>query len=635
MQTEISPLLYRQLGFWAKLWYTKPDLLAIFILGTLFVLRLSFILFGGLGLFSDEFLYWNLSRHNSLSYYDQGPLVAWLIAFWRNLFGETEFSVRFGAVFISTLTQFTLYLGLSRQFKNYNLALSVLLFSGLTPLFIFSGMIVSPNSLLFLSWTMALFSLDLAIEKKDELAPLIVLATAMAFGILSHYFMLAFFVVAWIYSLILYKLRLLPLHYFSRVMSALICGTALGLLPIMIWNAENNWITLKHLETLIGVYENNSNFINFIDFFNFLVGQTLIILPWFFALVFFGFYLAYQHLKAAYIRVCGLEDLGLSTDFSQPFTNDEALNLRLKALFASAWLPLFFSFLIWSFFNIEINIFSAGLSYIGGLVLAALGLIEILKRFPLKASLSYKIYLQNQNKNPNMQKTNCNKKTKLLKNLVFPVFYLSLTILFVGHFPSLFKQVSSLSFFSVSLKTLGIEKNLNLPNSASFKALSAHLEEIRSQMPDPEKVFFFSDSAELSSGLSFYLYDNPRVYVLKTGKDKELLTQYDFWEDPNNVLNNFSTAKPNFLKKKKELSEQEKLDAENMAQYSPRYGWSAIYLGFQQSPEREAEVENILSGMFKNSQKEFFEIETKNNSKTKLLIIQLDDFNGKWNKPSF
>ena len=71
----------------------KQHLAIIIIILVLFIVHSILAIIPPLN--SDEALYWEHSRHLALGYYSHPPLTGWLIAAITNLFGTSEYSIRF------------------------------------------------------------------------------------------------------------------------------------------------------------------------------------------------------------------------------------------------------------------------------------------------------------------------------------------------------------------------------------------------------------------------------------------------------------------------------------------------------------------------------------------------------------
>ena len=57
----------------------------------------------------EETYYWNYALHLDIGYLDHPPMVAWLIWLGTNVFGTTEFGVRFGAMCSGVVASFFVY----------------------------------------------------------------------------------------------------------------------------------------------------------------------------------------------------------------------------------------------------------------------------------------------------------------------------------------------------------------------------------------------------------------------------------------------------------------------------------------------------------------------------------------------
>ena len=57
-------------------------------------------------LFPDETYYWEFSRRLAAGYFDHPPVIAWLVRFGTEIFGDTALGVRFGAVIAGGVAAF-------------------------------------------------------------------------------------------------------------------------------------------------------------------------------------------------------------------------------------------------------------------------------------------------------------------------------------------------------------------------------------------------------------------------------------------------------------------------------------------------------------------------------------------------
>src|ERR1700677_3064632 len=60
-------------------------------------------------LMPEEAYYWNYAQHLDIGYLDHPPMVGWLIAAGTAALGDTEFGVRFGALFCGVIASVFIY----------------------------------------------------------------------------------------------------------------------------------------------------------------------------------------------------------------------------------------------------------------------------------------------------------------------------------------------------------------------------------------------------------------------------------------------------------------------------------------------------------------------------------------------
>lgn len=265
----------------------RLDLVALFIILASFAVRYWFVASGQLNLVQDEAQYWDWIRRPQLSYYSKGPLIAWSISLWTWIFGNTELGVRFGSILGMTGIQAALYLGVSRVWREYRLALFVLFTAATMPMLNGLGILATTDCPLILCWTVAFFALASATHNEPDRTvsdrPFVVLGICMAVGILAKYMMLTFLGPALIYAGILHCRGQLPKRFWTRFLLAALAGSAVGLTPIVIWNMDNGWVAYKHVAKLTsGVGGSDWLPDRLGPFFEMLGAQIGLISPWWF-----------------------------------------------------------------------------------------------------------------------------------------------------------------------------------------------------------------------------------------------------------------------------------------------------------------------------------------------------------------
>ena len=219
-----------------------------FFLIILSLFRIYFIIHGPVDLSPDEAHYWEWSRRLDLSYYSKGPMIAYAIAFSTWLFGDNPFGVRIFAVVCSFLSSFFVYKIGKKLFDEKAGYISGVLFQ-LIPLFSTFGVLFTIDSPFILFWIVSMYFFILAAEGKMNYWLLVGLLIGL--GLLTKYTMAFFYFCMFLYFLKkgLWKNLKNPWLYASLIISIIVFS------PVMIWNAQHDWVTLKHTAGQAHVYE--------------------------------------------------------------------------------------------------------------------------------------------------------------------------------------------------------------------------------------------------------------------------------------------------------------------------------------------------------------------------------------------
>ncbi len=454
------------------------------IIAISFLLRLWFVASGQLNLAQDEAQYWDWTRTLQLSYYSKGPLIAWIIHFWTGIFGNTELGVRMGALVNGTLAQMLLYYGIAHIFQRQRLAVLSLLVANTMPLALACGILMTTDNPLLVCWIAAFFSLyTLSINPHSGKA-FLALLVAMALGNLAKYMMLAFFAVAIVYFFFLHRARLLPRGLISRAFLAMGIGTALGFLPILLWNMQNAWVGFLHVGTLAGVPALQGSpkpFIRFDFFPEFMASQFGMANPWWMVFILFA--------GTLYARVAWaspVERLKLLKHDPFLHVQSEAI-VRQSALLSAAFWPLFLALTLWSF-HTRIYANWTGMAFVAGIMLAAAGLERVWANPPSLKPIW----------------------AKLAPWWVVGGITLSLLVLISPMLP--------------------LPEKLNLTlRLKGWQSLGQEIARLSYDFPDPKKVFYFADHYDITAELAFYIPGQPKAYCADFGRR---MSQYDIWGPP-------------------------------------------------------------------------------------------------------
>ncbi len=214
--------------------------LAVFAAVAMTILRA--ILSAKLGLGDDEAYYWEWTRRLELSYYDHPAMVAWLIKLGTLLFGQTPLGVRSFGLVCNAVSGFLLWRLSERLFGKATAALA-LFFYTFAPIFSLGGLLMVPDAPMGMAWMAVAFLVWCILGENDDRWSLWVLAgAALGFGLISKYtiVLLAGSVVLLMLSEPQWRVYLLrPKFWLAVVVAALFC------LPIVLWNVQYDWPTIK------------------------------------------------------------------------------------------------------------------------------------------------------------------------------------------------------------------------------------------------------------------------------------------------------------------------------------------------------------------------------------------------------
>ena len=243
-----------------RLW---RGLLATLLLSTI-TLRLIFLgWFSSLDLAQDEAHYWDWSRNLDWSYYSKGPLIAWLIRASVELFGVLSIAltgnevmaIRLPAVLCGALLLLSLYVLSLQVFRSERLAFLTVCFTAAAPVISACSILATIDSPFLCIWGWALVAGHRAVFR-DEHWAWAATGLLVGFGILAKYTM-----ALWLLSLGLF---LLFQHDYRGVLLrgrfwVMVTIASLSVVPILIWNANNDWVSFRHVAGQAGVPMANRN----------------------------------------------------------------------------------------------------------------------------------------------------------------------------------------------------------------------------------------------------------------------------------------------------------------------------------------------------------------------------------------
>lgn len=218
--------------------------LILLVIGTL-LYRIAFVWAHDYSLFVDEAQYWVWSRDLAFGYYSKPPLVAWLVRASTLLLGDGELGVKFPAILAYPLAALGLYrLGTALKNARTGLIAAALFLS--MPGQALGGWVLSPDALLLLAWSWALYLLWMA-RMQGGLKWWIGLGVAIGLGAQAKYTMLVFVpMAAWV----LWRGRDVVSARAGKGPWLALAIVLLLIAPNIAWNVQNQFETVRHTAEL-------------------------------------------------------------------------------------------------------------------------------------------------------------------------------------------------------------------------------------------------------------------------------------------------------------------------------------------------------------------------------------------------
>ncbi len=210
-----------------------------------------------LDLSGDEAFYWEWARRPDISYYEKGPLIAYIIAASRSLLadwsqrhvGNEMLAVRVPAILLSAITGLGIYILAGDTLGKPRIALATVAITCTIPILAAGSILMTIDTPMALAWVWALICLHRAL-RQDRLAYWIAAGALIALGILAKYTMALIFPTFGLFLLLDPKARRLLRRPGPYV--ALMLGLA-GMLPILVWSAQHGWVNFRHVAGQAGM----------------------------------------------------------------------------------------------------------------------------------------------------------------------------------------------------------------------------------------------------------------------------------------------------------------------------------------------------------------------------------------------
>lgn len=218
----------------------KRQYLLIFIIAYSVLIRLVYL--GTPELFYEEAYYWNYAKHLDIGYLDHPPLIAFIIAFFTNVFGDNEFGVRFGALLCWIITSIFFCRLIRAMFPNKFLMLQSMAILATLPIFFGTGWAMTPDAPLMACWAALLYFLYQALLK-DKKGAWIGVGIALGLGMLAKYTIILVSVAVLIVVLVDKNARkwlFRPQPYYAALIAIALFS------PVIIWNHQHEWASFLY-----------------------------------------------------------------------------------------------------------------------------------------------------------------------------------------------------------------------------------------------------------------------------------------------------------------------------------------------------------------------------------------------------
>ncbi|MDW3192704.1 MAG: glycosyltransferase family 39 protein [Cytophagales bacterium] len=253
---------------------SNPRHLALWIIGISTLFRLYLAAFTGLSV--GESYYWRGAQFLQLSYFDQPPLFLWLSGITIRLLDISNFALRLPAVLLFSGTSYLLYQIGARLF-NPKVGLVALILLNIS--FVFTIPVASwfqPDAPLMFFWLMTTWGLIQVFFPKEPNGSSfkwwIFIGVALGFTTLSKYHALFLMASTFLFVVINPGQRRWLKHP-GPYLALLI--TAIMLTPVLLWNAEHQWVSFNFQGSRAGGYQ-----VDFTRLIRSIVGQMAWIAPW-------------------------------------------------------------------------------------------------------------------------------------------------------------------------------------------------------------------------------------------------------------------------------------------------------------------------------------------------------------------
>ncbi|MCX6927672.1 MAG: glycosyltransferase family 39 protein, partial [Verrucomicrobia bacterium] len=215
----------------------------------LLLFRLGYIASGVIELSNDEAYQWLWSKHLALSYYSKPLAIAFIQFAGTLLWGDTHLGVRFFSPVFAALLSLLVLRFLARELGARQAFLFLLIITS-APLMSVGTILMTIDPPLVLCWTLAMVAGWRAVQPGGTTNQWLLVGLAAGFGFLCKY-SAAYLLICWALFFVLWPPARVHLRRPGPYVALLIL--ALCTLPVVIWNANHDWVTVHHVADNAGI----------------------------------------------------------------------------------------------------------------------------------------------------------------------------------------------------------------------------------------------------------------------------------------------------------------------------------------------------------------------------------------------
>jgi len=224
----------------------------------------------------DEAYQWVWSKHLALSYYSKPPLIACTQWLGTTLWGDNAFGVRFFSPLIAAILGCLMLRFFAREISARTGFFLVLILTA-TPLLSVGSTLLTVDPLAVLFWTAAMLSGWRAVQPNSPTSAWLWTGLWMGLGFLSKYTSPLQWL-CWVVFFALWPAARMHLRRPGPYLALLI--NLLCTLPVLVWNWQHDWVTVKHVAAHGGAGKEWSPTLKY--FFEFIGAEFFLLNPWFF-----------------------------------------------------------------------------------------------------------------------------------------------------------------------------------------------------------------------------------------------------------------------------------------------------------------------------------------------------------------